>query len=125
QLDTQVRLGKDRIGKDRLELGREESAKPGGSAPTPPKPVFHKFGEYKHVKLTDKQHSKLVSEYGEAKITEYIRKIDEYCQQYGKRYDDYNLTVRKWIRKDDENSDRRNHETGKEQYSDPKYSTVF
>lgn len=85
--ETQVRLGKVSIGKDRLEIG--ESAEPDGSALSPEKPIFHKFGEYKHVKLTDEQYSKLIADYGEARISEYIRKVDEYCQQNGKNYKDY------------------------------------
>ena len=121
--ETQVRLGKVSIGKDRLEIG--ESAEPDGSAPSHEKPVFHKFGEYKHVKLTDEQYSKLIADYGEAMISEYIRKADEYCQQNGKNYKDYNLTIRNWIRKDVEKNGGGNYEAGGEQNTVPKYSTVF
>ena len=56
----------------------------------------HKYGEYGHVLLTDKQYDKLVSDYGEDKLKLAIQNVDEYCQQHGKRYQDYNLTIRKW-----------------------------
>lgn len=56
----------------------------------------HKHGEYGHVMLTDKQYQKLVEDYGEDATKQAIRKVDEYCQQYGKSYKDYNLTLRKW-----------------------------
>lgn len=62
--------------------------------------IRHKHGEYKHVLLTDEQYQKLLDDLGESKLTEYIKKVDEYCQQYGKSYKDYNLTIRKWFNKD-------------------------
>ena len=64
------------------------------------KPTLHKYGEYKHVLLSDDQYNRLVMEYGVENVAEYIRKVDEYCQQNGKRYSDYNLTIRKWFGKD-------------------------
>ena len=69
------------------------------TAPTP-KPVRHKHGEYKHVLLTDAQYNKLLSDYGSEKLDAYIRKVDEYCQQHGKTYADWNLTIRNWMRRD-------------------------
>lgn len=67
-------------------------------------PVRHKYGEYNHVLLTDEQYLKLISDYTESTVKEYIRKVDEYCQQYGKSYHDYNLTIRNWIRRDGKNA---------------------
>ena len=61
-----------------------------------PKDIRHKHGEYGHVMLTDKQYQKLIADYGEDATGKAIKKVDEYCQQYGKRYTDYNLTLRKW-----------------------------
>lgn len=66
-----------------------------------PKPVRHKHGEYKHVLLTDAQYNKLLSDYGSEKLDAYIRKVDEYCEQTGKKYKNYLLTIRNWIRKDE------------------------
>ena len=60
------------------------------------KEVRHRFGEYGHVMLTDKQLEKLNADYGERATQLAIKKVDEYCQQYGKSYKDYNLTLRKW-----------------------------
>ena len=60
------------------------------------KETRHHFGEYGHVMLTDKQLQKLNADYGEEATKQAIKKVDEYCQQYGKRYTDYNLTLRKW-----------------------------
>ena len=94
---TQVRLGKDRLGKDSIERGDKS-------------PARKKYGEYNHVLLTDEQHQKLVTDYSADKITEYIKKIDEYCQQYGKSYKDYNLTIRKWILSDNQKKPERNYD---------------
>lgn len=103
-MDTQVRLGKDRLelGKSKVRKELEEENLPDSSAPTHSKPAFHKYGEYKHVKLTDEQYSKLIADFSEAIIQDYIKRVDEYCQQYGKSYKDYNLTIRNWIRRDGE-----------------------
>ena len=61
---------------------------------------FQIFGEYSHVKLTAEQYKKLISDFGEDVTDEYIRRCDEYQQQKGKSYKDYNLTIRNWIEKD-------------------------
>jgi hypothetical protein len=90
---TQIRLDKIRLDKGRLESEGK---------PSPPTPINqkHKYGEFKHVLLTDEQHEALVNDYGEQKLDEYIRKVDEYCEQTGKKYKNYLLTIRNWIRKD-------------------------
>ena len=62
--------------------------------------IRHKHGEYKHVLLTDEQYEKLLIDLGQKNLEEYIKKVDEYCQQYGKSYKDYNLTIRNWFKKD-------------------------
>lgn len=56
----------------------------------------HRYGEYSHVTLTDNEYKRLSDEYGEDATKEAIRKVDEYCQESGKRYRDYNLTIRRW-----------------------------
>ena len=56
----------------------------------------NKYGEFNHVLLTDEQYRKLVEDYGEKAVLEGIRNVDEYCQEHGKSYKDYNLTLRKW-----------------------------
>lgn len=97
---------------DKVSIGESNASPPSGeAAPTPEKkkPVFHLFGEYKHVKLTEEQHKKLIEDYGEQKTTEYIRRCDEYVQQTGKTYKDYNLTIRNWIAKDGGKSNTNNH----------------
>lgn len=89
-----------RIEEERIEEDRrgEEEAKP---LPAPsPKPRFKKFGIYKHVNLTDEQYSKLISDYGERLTAEYIKRCDNYVQQSGKIYKDYNLTIRIWLDRD-------------------------
>lgn len=56
----------------------------------------HRYGEYNHVLLSDDEYNRLVKDYGEQAVKDGIRNVDEYCQQYGKSYKDYNLTLRKW-----------------------------
>ena len=59
-----------------------------------------RYGEYKHVLLTEEEHNKLLDQLGERATTEYIKRVDEYCQQTGKRYQDYYLTILHWWNKD-------------------------
>ena len=82
--------------KRKEEYRREEES----NAPDSPPTQISEYGEYKHVQLTDEQYKNLVDDYGQKNINEYIKKIDEYCQQYGKTYKDYNLTMRSWLKKD-------------------------
>ena len=87
--------------KESKELEEESAVQPPQpSTPKKQKEVKHKYGEYQHVRLTDSQFQKLLEDYTEAQVMSYIRKVDEYCQQHGKSYKDYNLTIRNWMSKD-------------------------
>lgn len=63
------------------------------------------FGEYNHVKLTEEQYNKLVTEYGESVITECIERMDGYLEQIGKpnKYKNYYAALKNWIKKDTQN----------------------
>lgn len=85
-----------------LNINKKENInkKSKGKAPAPPEDPPHTFGEYGNVLLTNAQHAKLVQDFGETLTTDYIARIDNYCQAHGKSYKDYAATVRAWIRKD-------------------------
>ena len=89
QVDTQVRLGKDRLGKVSKDIvsGKAE-----------PPPTRHKFGEYSNVLLTDVQLEKLKSEFSDWEKR--IERLDEYIQSSGKKYKDHLATIRNWAKKD-------------------------
>lgn len=92
QMDTQVRLGKDR-----LELGKDsigESIPDGKPSPRAPK---HKYGEYKHVLLKDSELEKLNGDFGELETQEAIKCLDEYIEMKGKKYKNHYLVMRKWV----------------------------
>lgn len=59
-----------------------------------------KYGNFQTVALTVEQFDKLVTDFGEAKTLEYIRKLDEYAHEHGKQYSDCEFTIRKWIAED-------------------------
>jgi len=77
--------------------GKEEAPKPKKE-----KEQKHKYGEYGYVKLTETEYNRLVSEYGEKIIREYITKVDNYCKSNNnkQKYSDYNLVLRDWLRRD-------------------------
>lgn len=65
------------------------------------KPPKYKYGEYKHILLTDEQYQKLAADYSEDIITDYIKKIDNWIQLKGKSpYKDFNLAIRNWLNRD-------------------------
>jgi predicted phage replisome organizer len=55
----------------------------------------HRYGEYNHVTLTDKEYNTLVEEYGEQTVLLAIKNMDEYCEMKGKSYKSYYLALRK------------------------------
>lgn len=57
----------------------------------------HKYGEYNHVLLTDKQLDKLVEDYGKEDVDKAIKYLDEYIQMKGYKCKDHNLALRKWV----------------------------
>ena len=105
QMDTQVRLGKDRIGKDSLVEDIPDSAEPEPPAPKKTKPVKHKYGEYKNVLLTDEELEKLKAEYPD--IKDRIERLSSYVASTGKSYKSHYATIRNWARKDAEKPGRK------------------
>lgn len=61
------------------------------------KEIKHTFGEYQNVKLTDRQLSKLISDYDESTIDSAIKFLDEYIQEKGYKSKDHNLAIRRWV----------------------------
>ena len=61
------------------------------------KEVKHTYGEYKHVKLTDKQLDKLISDFGKPTTDAAIKLLDEYIQEKGYKSKDHNLAIRRWV----------------------------
>lgn len=68
------------------------------------KPTKHKYGEYKHVLLTDDEYNRLLNEWGIDKLYQMIKKLDEGIQMKGYKYKDHNLVLRKWEKKENTSS---------------------
>lgn len=83
---------------------RKENKSKGKESIKPAEPsdshTFKGYGKYGHVRLTDMQYKALISDFGETVVTDYIRKIDEWVQLKGKRYNDYEIALRQWIAQD-------------------------
>lgn len=56
----------------------------------------HKYGEYQHVLLTDKEHTHLLELYGSS-LDEHIKILDEYIETSGKNYKNHSLILQKWV----------------------------
>ncbi len=59
--------------------------------------IKNTFGEYQHVKLTDRQLEKLISDYDRTTIDSAIKFLDEYIQEKGYKSKDHNLAIRRWV----------------------------
>ena len=55
----------------------------------------HKFGEYQHVLLTDKEYEKLQQDF--SNCDELIKYLDEYIEMKGYKAKSHNLAIRKWV----------------------------
>lgn len=103
--------------------GEASDMLPPNSAPKKenPKPLKKTFGEYRHVKLSEEQHAKLTADFGEALVAEYIKRCDEYVQSKGakKAYNDYNLTLRQWLKRDGHQPRGQPKEKEYDPYSEP------
>ena len=95
QMETQVRLGKDRIGKESIDIMPDSDE---SEPPKPSKPVKHKYGEYANVLLTDDELDKLKAEYPDWQ--ERIERLSSYVASTGKSYKSHYATIRNWARKD-------------------------
>lgn len=103
QMDTQVRLGKDRIGKVSIV---EDSVSDETTPTKKTKPIKHKYGEYNNVLLTDEELDKLKTEYSD--YQERIERLSSYVASTGKSYKSHYATIRNWARKDaDKPQDRK------------------
>ena len=94
QMDTQVRLGKDR---DSLEIVKDSIGDI--VEDKPPKPQRHKYGQYSNVLLSDEEYGKLQEEFPHD-YSERIERLSEYIASTGKSYKNYLATIRSWARKD-------------------------
>ena len=56
----------------------------------------HKYGEYQHVLLTEKEHTHLLELYGSS-LDEHIKILDEYIETSGKSYKNHSLVLQKWV----------------------------
>lgn len=93
RVETQVRLGKDSIDKNSIDKDNivdiEDKKKEKAS-------TKHKYGEYKHVLLTDNEYSKLLEQYGSSGLEEIITYLDEYLEMKGTKYKSHYMVIKKW-----------------------------
>ena len=69
----------------------------GGKPTTRTQEPKTKYGEYKHVQLTDKEVDRLFNDYGEQKVHEAIKLLDEYIEEKGYKSKNHNLAIRRWV----------------------------
>jgi len=68
------------------------------------KEILSKIDFAVFVKMTEKEHEKLIEEFGETKTAEMIERLNLYKGSKGKKYDSDYLTILSWDRKDKRNN---------------------
>lgn len=72
--------------------------KKGKGKPKGEKPPKQEYGEYKHVKLTDDEHAKLVKKHGEEKTAALIKYLDEYMEERPRyKSESHYLAIGRWV----------------------------
>ena len=57
------------------------------------------YGQYKNVKLSDKELEDLIAEYGKDTIDKYIEIMDMKIEEKGYKYKNFSLAMRNWMKK--------------------------
>lgn len=57
----------------------------------------HKYGEYKHVMLTDRDIELLRNDYDDNVVSKAIKILDEYIEMKGAKYKNHYLVMKKWV----------------------------
>jgi len=60
-----------------------------------PKEKKHKYGEYQHVLLSDKELEKLKNDY--SNYEDLIKELDEQIELHGYKYKSHYLAIKKWV----------------------------
>lgn len=72
-----------------------DSTEPEEKKPKKAKIEKHRYGEYKHVRLSDEEYMKLQRDFQNAK--ELITYLDEYIEMKGYKANSHYLAIRKWV----------------------------
>jgi len=97
--DKSDRIEENRIEENRIEEERINNIKHAK------KEMKHKYGEYKHVLLTDKEYNKLVDLLGNKHDVDcWIKKMDEAIEMKGYKYKSHYLAILKWYKNEKENN---------------------
>ena len=99
------------INKDEIENKKKE------------KPKKHKYGEYKHVLLTEEEYRRLVDEFGISEANDMIKNLDEGIEMKGYKYKNHNLVLRKWRKNGSQTNNKPVNRSGfvksKTEYDEP------
>jgi hypothetical protein len=101
-LETQDSIGKDSIDKFNNDVA---SAKQ--------KPTRHKYGQWKHVLLSDEELNKLTDRLGTQRTNEMIERLDNYMESTGKHYKNFYQTILNWVKRDGEKRNQSNNQPKK------------
>ncbi|MCD7894586.1 MAG: replisome organizer [Erysipelotrichaceae bacterium] len=108
---------KDSIVKDSIVKNINNT--PTNQEETKKKIIKHKYGEFKHVLLSDDEMKRLKNDF--PFYEDLIKILDEYCETSGKTYKNYSLVLRKWVLDEYNKSHKVNHynDNREDAYNEP------
>lgn len=83
--------------------------------------IKHKYWEYLNILLLDKEKEKIINDYSQEIFDKYIIILSEWIKMKWYKYQDHNLALRNWIRKDHQKKDEWKkwfEKTGKTNFSE-------
>ena len=90
-------LPQDRLDKVSIDKNSIDKESIGESETHTPRDPKHVHGEFSHVRLTDKEHDKLIEDYGQEMTDSCITFLDEYIEMKGYKAKNHYLCIKKWV----------------------------
>lgn len=112
-LESNSRL--DKISLDEIRIDEKKKKE---------KPVKHKYGEYKHVLLTDDEYKKLKDKFTD-NISYWIKTLDEGIELKGYKYKSHYLAILKWESKNGKNKNTDDKAGNSETISDKEFAERY
>lgn len=94
EIDIELDIEKDKDIKDK-EKEPKETLSNSPKKQTNKSKIKHKYGEYKNVRLTDDEYSRLKNDF--SFYEEMIKLLDEAIEIHGYKYKSHSMVLRKWV----------------------------
>ena len=89
----------------KMLLGREIKIVQNQNKKLKSKPKKHRYGEFKHVLLTDQERDRLINEKWGKELFDYmVRQLDNWIEEKGYSSKSHNMTLQRWYRESNQHN---------------------